>query len=372
MFNPTALYIVMAAFAATVVVTWALRHFSSLLEIGYDKDEGVQKFHTQTTSRLGGLGLLVGLCLGIGLSVHQLPEVASIGGWLLIACIPVFAGGLIEDLTHRVSPGLRLTLATCSALFVLYVLKIGVSRTDIAWIDYLLQYPVFYYATTLLVVSGFINATNIIDGFHGLASGTIAIMIFAMGILAATVQDWTMVNLCALTLAVTLGFFVWNWPFGKIFLGDAGAYLLGFWTVQLGLLIVHRNTNISPMAPVLIGLYPLVETLFSMYRRKFIRSHPMGHPDSLHLHTLVYRRLILNPATDTTDIKRNSANSKVAPSLWTLTLINGFAAVVFSKETVDLVLFGILSATFYLYLYKSLVRFNIFIRIFRPRREADL
>ena len=359
MFNPTALYIVLAAFAATVLVTWALRHFSSLLEIGYDKDEGVQKFHTQTTSRLGGLGLLVGLCLGIGLSVHQLPEVASIGGWLLIACIPVFAGGLIEDLTHRVSPGLRLTLATCSALFVLYVLKIGVSRTDIAWIDYLLQYPVFYYATTLLVVSGFINATNIIDGFHGLASGTIAIMILAMGILAYTAQDWTMVNLCALTLAVTLGFFVWNWPFGKIFLGDAGAYLLGFWTVQLGLLIVHRNTNISPMAPVLIGLYPLVETLFSMYRRKFIRSHPMGHPDSLHLHTLVYRRLILNPATDTTDEKRNLANAKVAPALWLLTLINGLAAALLAADTQSLIVFGVLSALLYLYLYKSLVRFNI-------------
>lgn len=111
---------------------------------GQDKDEGVQKFHTQTTSRLGGMGLIVGLFVSVALAVKSMPEVASLGGWLLIACIPVFAGGLIEDLTHRVSPGMRLVLAMASSLFVLFVLGIGVKHTDIFWIDYLLQVqPIF-------------------------------------------------------------------------------------------------------------------------------------------------------------------------------------------------------------------------------------
>jgi hypothetical protein len=72
----------------------------------------------------------------------------------------------------------------------------------------------------------------------------------------------------------------------------------------------------------------------------------------------VYRRLILNPATDTTDAKRNLANAKVGPSLWVLTMLNVLAAILFVTNTRDLILFGFLSAALYLYLYKSLVRFN--------------
>jgi len=142
-----------------------------------------------------------------------------------------------------------------------------------------------------------------------------------------------------------MGFFFWNWPLGKIFLGDAGAYILGFWVIQLGLLIVNRCTDLSPMAPLLVGLYPIVETLFSMYRRKFVRSHPMGHPDSLHLHTLLFRRVV-------------SSNYKVAPYLWTLTLVNAVIAYEFADNTSALLGFMLGFAAFYVLLYTKLVRFE--------------
>ncbi len=345
MFDWPAFLTIVATFVATFLATGAVRHLSMLHRFGHDKDEGVQKFHTQTTSRLGGMGLIVGFFVSVALAVKTMPEVASLGGWLLIACIPVFAGGLIEDLTHKVSPGMRLVLAMASSLFVLFVLGVGVSRTDIFWIDYLLQIQPIFFVLTVLVVSGFINATNIIDGFHGLASGTMAIVLLGLAALAHQAADWTMVNLCLITFAVVMGFFFWNWPLGKIFLGDAGAYILGFWVIQLGLLIVNRCTNLSPMAPLLVGLYPIVETLFSMYRRKFVRSHPMGHPDSLHLHTLLFRRVV-------------SSNYKVAPYLWTLTLVNAVIAYEFAENTSALLGFMLGFAAFYVLLYTKLVRFE--------------
>jgi UDP-N-acetylmuramyl pentapeptide phosphotransferase/UDP-N-acetylglucosamine-1-phosphate transferase len=320
MFDLSAFYTILLTFVITFLATGGVRYFSMRHSFGHDKDEGVQKFHVQTTSRLGGMGIIIGLFTSIGAAVKPLPEVASLGGWLLIASIPVFAGGLIEDLTHRVSPGMRLMLAMTSSLFVLLVLGIGVSRTDIFWIDYLLNIQPIFFCLTVLVVSGFVNATNIIDGFHGLASGTMALALLGLSALALKAGDWTLVNLCLVTFAVVFGFFCWNWPYGKIFLGDAGAYILGFWVIELGLLIVNRCTNISPMAPLLIGLYPIVETLFSMYRRKFIRSHPMGHPDNLHLHTLIFRRT-------------SNKNFQVAPYLWLLTIVNGSLAYIFSNET---------------------------------------
>ncbi len=344
MFDWSAFLTIVAAFVVTFLATGAVRYFSMEHNFGHDKDEGVQKFHTQTTSRLGGMGLIIGFFVSVALSVKSMPEVASLGGWLLIACIPVFAGGLIEDLTHRVSPGMRLVLAIASSAFVLFVLGVGVSRTDIFWIDYLLQLQPVFIGLTVLVVSGFINATNIIDGFHGLASGTMALVLLGLAALAHEATDWTMVNLCLITFAVVMGFFYWNWPLGKIFLGDAGAYILGFWVIELGLMLVNRCKELSPMAPLLVGLYPIIETLFSMYRRKFIRSHPMGHPDSLHLHTLVFRRVVYS-------------NFKVAPYFWTFTIINSIIAYVFADNTSVLLVFILGFAAFYILIYKKLVSF---------------
>ncbi len=345
MFDWPSFWTILSAFVVTLLATGFVRYFSMVHNFGHDKDEGVQKFHTQTTSRLGGMGLIVGLFASIALAVRTMPEVASLSGWLLIASIPVFAVGLIEDLTHSVSPGIRLVLAMASALFVLFVLNVGVSRTDIGWIDYLLQVQPIFFGLTVLVVSGFINATNIIDGFHGLASGTMALVLLGLAALAHQAADWVMVNLCFMSFAMVMGFFFWNWPLGKIFLGDAGAYILGFWVIELGLLIVNRCTNLSPMAPLLVGLYPIVETLFSMYRRKFVRSHPMGHPDSLHLHTLLFRRVA-------------GSNWKVAPYLWTLTIVNAIIAYEFADNTNALLGFMVVFSAFYVLFYTKLVRFE--------------
>jgi len=134
-------------------------------------------------------------------------------------------------------------------------------------------------------------------------------------------------------LLSTLGFFVLNWPSGKIFLGDAGAYLLGFWVVELGLMLVNRNPRISPMAPVVVGIFPLIETLFSMYRRKFVRQHPINHPDGLHLHTLIYKRVLARLGRPKTRDEINQANSQVALYFWVPGAIFALLAVIFMENT---------------------------------------
>ena len=308
-------------------------------------NEGVQKFHALTTSRLGGVGLILGTLMGIALSVKPMPNVASLGGWLLIASIPVFAGGLIEDLTHSVSAGLRLLLSLLSALFVWVVLDVGVSRTDIQWIDYFLVFKLFALALTMLVVSGFTHSVNLIDGFHGLSSGTMSLILVGLALFSIEYKDWTMVNLCFLMLAVNMGFFVWNWPFGKIFQGDSGAYFMGFWVIELGLLVVQRLPSMSPMAPLVLGFYPILETVFTMYRRKFVRSHPIGHPDALHLHTLIFRRLARK-------------NALVAPLIWPLTAVNGLVALIFSQNTHALLIWMLVFTLIYTLVYARIVRFQ--------------
>jgi len=330
----------------------------SKVQFGSDKATGVQKFHTKPTSRLGGLGILMGLVSGVWFSQTYYPNDALIGMWLLLASTPIFLGGLVEDLTHKVSPRIRLWLACLSSGAVYAIIHVGVTRTDIAVLDWLLTFPGVALVLTILVVAGFINSVNIIDGFHGLASGTVIIMLLGLASLAIRVNDGLVFRLSLITTVATLGFAIWNWPVGKIFLGDGGAYLLGLWVVELGLLLPHRTQTISPMAPVLVGVYPLLETLYSMYRRKFVRSHPINRPDALHLHTLIYRRLILNPALDVTTQNKNRANARVAVIVWVGAVIPTMLGVYFYEQTNALLALIALFAGAYIYFYRLLIKFK--------------
>ncbi len=346
----------MAALAVAALISGYLAIFG--VRFGADKDAGIQKFHTQSTSRLGGLGICFGMVCGVWTSSKYYPNDSLLGWWLLLASLPVFMGGLVEDLTHKVTPRARLLLACLSSAFVYFVFQVGVTRTDIPPLDAALAIPGVALLLTMLVVAGFINAVNIIDGFHGLASGTVIIMFCGLSGLAWLANDGLVFRLCLVTATATLGFALWNWPLGKIFLGDGGAYLLGLWVVELGLLLPHRSLEISPMAPVLVGVYPLLETLYSMYRRKFVRSHPINHPDALHLHTLIYRRLILNPALDITGVDKNKANAKVALVVWGFALVPVVCALVFYRHTNALLSLIALFALAYGYLYKRLIQFK--------------
>jgi UDP-N-acetylmuramyl pentapeptide phosphotransferase/UDP-N-acetylglucosamine-1-phosphate transferase len=242
---------------------------------------------------------------------------------------------------------------------ILWILRVGVLRTDILVFDFLLKLPLLITLLTILVVSGFTNAINIIDGFHGLASGCVMIMLLSLSFISYSSQDWTLMRLCLLTCFVIFGFVVWNWPLGKIFLGDAGAYLIGFCVVQLGLLLPYRSPEISPMAPVLIGIYPLFETIFSMYRRKFVRSHPLNHPDALHLHTLLYKRIFAPKGLNPSPKSKNSSNANVSVVFWALTLLPCLLACFFKANTNLLLLCMVFFAVIYIFIYRSLVRFKL-------------
>jgi len=351
-------FIYLTSFLAAVLAAFCLSVIGRLSNIGHDLHSGVQKFHALPTSRLGSLSIVIGLSIGF-VSASQADREFSLRiGGLLLASIPVFGGGLLEDLTHKVGATSRLLLTLVSASICYAFLDIGVMRTDVPPVDWLLALPAADFLITLLVVAGFTHSVNIIDGFHGLASGLVMLTISALLVMAWQANDGLIVRLCSLTLAATLGFFLFNWPWGKIFLGDAGAYLLGLWTVELGLLLALRNRDISPMAPVVAGILPLTETLFSMYRRKFVRQHPVNHPDGLHLHSLIYRRLLLNPALDSTHQQINAANACVALYLWPPALFFGVLSCCFVYNTQMQLILMLCFFAMYFWFYKRLVQFK--------------
>jgi UDP-GlcNAc:undecaprenyl-phosphate GlcNAc-1-phosphate transferase len=343
-------------FCVTVVATWLLCRLSKVISIGHDSAQGVQKFHVNPTSRLGGVAIFLGLAFS-GFATGN-ADIKSYSFWILLASLPVWLAGLAEDLTHRVGPTLRLVMATLSAAWLFITLGISVNRTDVWPIDFLLGIPGVPFCITLLVVAGFTHSVNIVDGFHGLACGLVVITLSGLAFMAFNVRDTLLLHLCLTSLAATLGFIVFNWPKGAIFLGDAGAYLIGFWVVELGILLAMRNPQISPMAPVVAGLLPLIETLYSMYRRNFVRNNPVNQPDALHLHTLVYRRLLFNPKLTYTANQLNAVNAKVAIFFWVPAAIFVVLACFFADRTLMQLLLMLIYLVMYNWLYQRLVRFN--------------
>lgn len=343
--------------ASSIVVTGILVY--SVFWFGADRVVGVQKYHINVVSRLGGLGIAISICCGLLFISRYFFNESFLASLLMLAFTPIFFAGLMEDLTHLVKPRTRLLLACVSSLATLLVTQAFIIRTDLVLIDALLKIPGVSLSLTMLVIVGFLNSINIIDGFNGVASGSALIMALAISAIAYFVDDHLIFRLSLIVSISIIGFMVWNWPLGKIFLGDCGAYLLGIWIVELGILLQYRSSNISPMAPVLIGSYPMIETLFSIYRRKYLRAHPVSHPDALHLHTLIYRRLIRKPELMLNSVKVLTPNSKVAIYIWSLVAFDCLMAIAFYENTLVLLFFIFLTFIVYIKFYKLIINFKV-------------
>ncbi len=230
-------------------------------------------------------------------------------------------------------------------------------RIDLPGFQWLVGYEPFAFAATLLMVVGIANAVNIIDGFNGLASMCMMMMLAALAYVAFQVGDHFVGTAALITLGSVLGFFIWNFPAGLIFLGDGGAYLLGFVFGELSVLVVVRNESVSSFFPILLCSYPIFETLFSIYRKKFLRGMSPGIPDGVHLHMLVYKRLMrwtLGPSPRQKTVR----NSMTSPYLWLLCLLSVIPAVLNWDSTPWLIAFGLLFMLSYVLLYWSIVRFK--------------
>jgi len=262
--------------------------------------DGVQKLHGRVVSRVGGLALLCGSIAPLAGMVVVATFQMDSSKWLwqtqhagiailqllIIASLPAFLFGFLEDISGRVSVLMRMAATVASAALAWWFSGISITRLDLGPLDFLLAFTPVAVAFTIFSVAGVANAMNIIDGLHGLSSGVGALAIAALGFVAWTVGDNGLASVAVVMTAATAGFFILNYPWGRIFLGDGGAYVLGFWVAWLSVLLVARNPDVSPWACLLIVLYPVTEVAYSIKRRLVLKRHP-GHPDREHLHSLV-------------------------------------------------------------------------------------
>lgn len=243
-----------------------------------------QSTHTKPTPRVGGVGIIVAVALGSAYWIGQLGSdlVVSLGAGVI-----VFLVGLREDVTRDVSPRARLLAAFLSAALAMSLT--GALVPDLGLVPgFLLYWFIPAVAITLLWSAGTCHALNLIDGLNGLSSLYSISAALGFFMIAGYTGDEDIQIVAGLLIAAVLGFFVLNWPMGRIFLGDAGAYGIGHILAWLGIVLVARNPSVAGFAILLILFWPVCETLFSVIRRLGTRR-ATDQPDRLHFHHLALR-----------------------------------------------------------------------------------
>ncbi|MBA2672863.1 glycosyltransferase [Ramlibacter sp.] len=337
----------LASFAlAMVLVLTAGRHGRYTM----DTPGAVQTFHLQPTPRVGGVGIYLALLVAWMLVAHA--DTRRILGTILLAGVPCLLVGLLEDVTKRVGIRTRLIATMASGALACVLSGVMLSRLDVPLLDAALAHAPAALLLTAVAVGGVANSINIIDGFNGLASGTTVIALAAIAAIAAGCGDLPLAATAVILAAAVAGFWLVNFPWGKLFLGDGGAYFAGFALAWLAVLLPMRNASVSPWASLLVCAYPIIEVGYSVARRN--RSHqPAAHPDRRHLHSLVATQIVQRRLPALHPTLQNSAVSVV---MWACAAIPALFGIAFSGSTPVLVACAAGCVLAYHLLYRRIAR----------------
>jgi UDP-N-acetylmuramyl pentapeptide phosphotransferase/UDP-N-acetylglucosamine-1-phosphate transferase len=330
-----------------------------------DTTDGIQKFHSAPTPRIGGIPIVFALVMAWGKSSD---EIQTLLAPILFAGMPAFLFGIAEDLTKQIGVVQRLLATMASGFLAWWITDYSLSRLDIWGVDLLMQFTLFSVMFTAFAVGGVANAVNIIDGFNGYASLTCTIGFIGFALIAFQVGDQNLALVSLILAASVWGFFWVNWPFGKLFLGDGGAYFQGFALAWIAVLLIERNPSVSAFSALVICVLPITEVLFSIFRRKVRNEHP-GKPDRLHFHSLVHRRYMCRWFVKWPSLARNSL---VGILMGLMSLVSAFLANLIYDNTLHCVITSLLFVLGYVAVFARMVRHHwcspIGFLIFKPSR----
>ena len=188
------------------------------------------------------------------------------------------------------SPKARLVASAVSSLVAVLLFKVWLDSLGIPGVDTLLMFAPIGILFTVFATVGVVNAFNLIDGLNGLSSYVTVSVAASLSIIAFQSGDTQFSTFLVLVVAAVLGFMVLNFPMGKIFLGDGGAYALGHLLVWSAIILINGALEVSAFAILLVFFWPVADTGLAIWRR-WQSGNPTDRPDRLHFHQLVMRFL---------------------------------------------------------------------------------
>ncbi len=297
-------WIALGSFVISAMTQYVVIYFSHRYDFFIDLHTDVkpQNFHDDATPRAGGIGIILSMVFLL---------ITPIGWKLLFSFSLAFLSGIFEDFHHSIKPKVRLFLQFVAASSAVVLTDAVITYLGF---DFSLSYDIGVLLSIFAIV-GMMNAINIIDGFNGLAATISLLMLLAFGIVAYQVGDREIIYIIVISIFAIFAFLLFNFPKGYIFLGDGGAYLLGFIVAVVGIFLAGHHEKVSPWFVLTVLIYPVWEVLFSIMRKLWEGNSPL-EPDSKHMHMLIYKKITHNNPLTAIMIATATAPFILIPTLY--------------------------------------------------------
>ena len=264
------------SFAATPLVKKFAHRVGAI-----DVPKDARRVHKHPIPRLGGLAIFIAFLLGVVLFAEINRQVQGI----LLGAVVVVALGVVDDIKPLPALFKFFVQILAAIVVVLHGVVIEFMSNPIPWDPSpYIYFGVFSIPLTVLWIVAITNAFNLIDGLDGLAAGVSIISSIVMLIIALLVAESNVAIIMAALAGACLGFLRYNFNPAKIFMGDAGALLLGYVLATISIIGLFKfQAVVSFAVPFLALALPLFDTTLSFIRRLLKGQNPMS-PDRGHFH----------------------------------------------------------------------------------------
>ncbi|MEM6883669.1 MAG: hypothetical protein AAF571_01460 [Verrucomicrobiota bacterium] len=275
------LYFFAGSFLFSIVVTAMLIRFWKF-PFGVDHPDAHRKKHVRPLLRLGGIPIFGAFAIFMGAVPWYVNRAFDDWAAILGTSLLMFLLGLADDF-KPIGAKKKLIGQVLIGLLAYYL---GLNITNFS-------YPIGNYSMSLgglaliATVVWFVavpNIINLIDGIDGLAAGLGFFLYLMLGYVAWSGGAQEVAYISFAVAGSLLGFLCFNFPPAKIFLGDGGAYFIGFGIAALSLQCSEKGSVAAVLLVTVIALgLPIMDTLFALLRRA-VRGFPLFRADAEHIH----------------------------------------------------------------------------------------
>ncbi|MEG0774436.1 MraY family glycosyltransferase [Clostridium sp.] len=269
----------MAVSISFFITPWVKKIANKVNAIDIPKDN--RRVHSSPIPRMGGLAIYISFVLVMLLefkSFHAAHYGLIIGGTIIVI------GGILDDIKGlKPSHKLMFQLLATSCL-ILSGITIRLVTNPFNNIYPYMNLGFWGIPITMLWVIGITNAFNLIDGLDGLAAGVAFISTITLLVVSIINGRYETILLTTILGGAILGFLPYNFHPAKIFMGDTGSQLLGFFLAGISIQgAIKSTTSLVIAVPLLTLGLPIYDTIFAMIRRK-ASGKPIMEGDKGHLH----------------------------------------------------------------------------------------
>lgn len=245
---------------------------------------GFHHTHETPVTRFGGIALaaaFVAVVIAAGFSFSFEPLQSLFRWGVILGSLAMFGLGVRDDFKPLGAKVKLLGQVLVASAVYCSGVQIDVFANPITGTVY--EFGPWGYIVTVIWLVALTNLINLIDGIDGLAGGISLMMMILLvyfGFNAPTFGTLLAVGMAG----ALLGFLYFNFPPARIYMGDGGAYFLGFLIGALSITNSQKGTVAAALiAPIFALALPIADVALAIMRRG-LKGLPIFRPDRKHIH----------------------------------------------------------------------------------------